>query len=103
MGGVRYADDLTLMSGVLCEECLAEFGHTLYRAPIRFEVEESGALIGFCDLTLWAHEGGLEMWRKDDNWKYVLGLESTPKKIRYPPFLGPGVVARSKLRAWLSA
>ena len=27
VGGVRYADDLLLMSGVLCPDCLLDFGH----------------------------------------------------------------------------
>jgi hypothetical protein len=101
VGGVRYADDLTLMSSVLCPGCLGAFGARLYRAPIRFEVEESGAQITFCDLALWATDAGLEIWRHDPNLGFVLGLEAAPKKVRYPPYLGPGVVARSKLRAWI--
>ena len=102
VGGVRYADDLVLLSGVLCPACLGTFGTGTYKAPLEFTIEEQGALISFCDLILWSRESGLEMWRHDPNFLYVLGAAPTPKKVRYPPYMGRGITPRRKVRAWLA-
>lgn len=54
------------------------------------------------DMVLWGHNGGIEMWRHDPNMNYVLGLAPAPKKIRYPAYMGAGLVPMKKLRAWLA-
>lgn len=102
IGGVRYADDLLLLSTLLCTHCLEEYGRSLYAPPIEFEVEERGPVVTFCDLVVWGRHDSIEMWRHDPNVDFTLGLVSVPRKIRYPPFLAPGLVPRRKLRAWLS-
>ena len=90
----------------MCVGCLEAFARRLYRAPLRFEVEETSATTGsisFVDKEIVAGWDDLHVLRKDPNKDYVVGLEDKPKKIRYPAFLGPGFLRPRKLRSWLRA
>ncbi len=76
----------------------------LYRAPLRFETEETSHTDGsvtFCDKEVTATWERLWIRRKDPNRRYVLGLDSFPKKIRYPCFLGHRLVRSQKMKAWM--
>ena len=68
---------------------------------MKFEEEERGNLVSLLDMIMWTTTSGLELWRKDPNALWTLGQEATPEKIRYPAFLGPGVISRRKMKAWL--
>ena len=47
VNGVRYVDDLVLMSGILRGERLQKFVGALYRPPVKFEIEEVGQTLSF--------------------------------------------------------
>ena len=78
----------------------------MYRAPLRFEVEERSdktGRISFVDKELIATWDRLLIIRKDPNKNFVIGLEDKPGKIRYPEFLGHGFLRPRKIRSWLRA
>ena len=78
----------------------------MYRAPLRFEVEERSDATGkisFVDKELIATWDRLLIIRKDPNKNFVIGLDSKPVKIRYPEFLGHGFLRPRKIRSWLRA
>ena len=78
----------------------------MYRAPLRFEVEERSDATGkisFVDKELIATWDRLLIIRKDPNKDFVIGLDSKPGKIRYPEFLGHGFLRPRKIRSWLRA
>ena len=78
----------------------------MYRAPLRFEVEERSdktGRISFVDKELIATWDRILIIRKDLNKNFVIGLEDKPGKIRYPEFLGHGFLRPRKIRSWLRA
>ena len=73
----------------------------LYRKPLKFEVEETGAKLDFVDKELLLGWDKVHIARKDPNKKYVMGTAPVPPKVRYPPYLGPAFVRKRKLKSWM--
>ena len=57
--------------------------------------------IGFVGLSLEVSWDEITINRADPNRPFAIGLEGKPKKIRYPDFLGYGLLRKRKLQAWL--
>ena len=73
----------------------------LYRKPLKFEVEETGAKLDFVDKEIILGWDEVHIARKDPNKKFVMGTEAVPPKVRYPPYLGAAFVRKRKLKSWL--
>ena len=65
------------------------------------ETSDKLGAVTFVDKEVAANWDRLWIRRKDVNRKYVLGLKSQPKKIRYPEFLGRGFTRPRKIKAWM--
>ena len=88
VAGCGYVDDLVLLTRTLCPKCLRIFAERLYQKPLRFEIEEEGVAIGFCDKEVIVNWDLVYVLRKDANKAYTLGMAAKPAKVRYPPLLG---------------
>ena len=77
------------------------FAMRLYRKPLKFEVEETGAKLDFVDKEIILGWDEVHVARKDPNKKFVMGTEAVPPKVRYPPYLGAAFVRKRKLKSWL--
>ena len=73
----------------------------LYRKPLKFEVEETGAKLDFVDKEIILGWDEVHIARKDPNKKFVMGTAAVPPKVRYPPYLGAAFVRKRKLKSWL--
>ena len=78
------------------------FATRLYRKPLKFEIEETGAKLEFVDKELILGWDDVHISRKDPNKKYIIGTAPVPPKIRYPPYLGAAFVRKRKLKSWMT-
>ena len=107
IAGRRIADDTTLLSKELCEDCLEKFGIWCYQDQrfakgLAIEVEEKGTEVTMCDRKIRINqENRIEITRYEKNREYLILNEAEPKRIRFQPSLGH--VSTRRVKSWITA
>jgi hypothetical protein len=110
ISGRRIADDTTLISRELCEECVERFGlwcyqHQRFARGLSIEVEEKGREIKMCDREIKIvgeeREEKLIINRYEKNREYLIGCAAEPKRVRFQPALGH--VSARRVLTWITA